>query len=427
MKKEILTAGALVVASSVFGAGFQILEQGASNMGSAMAGATANASGDSSSAFWNPSASFFSGLEVGEIRADSAISFVMPTFEFKGSAKATINATGTELPVAGNDGGNGGEVAYVPNFYSLYRFHEDFILSFSSTSTYGLETDYDEGWVGRYMAMNSDLLTIDVNPSIAWKVNDWFSISAGAAANYLHAYLTQMVPTDFNPANDRRIRFSGDSWSAGATVGFTIKYAEGGRFAASWRSEVEHDVSGNRKLGNSLAPIDAELTLPQTVNVGIYQRLWGDLDRFAVMIDYAWTGWSCFKQLDIRYSDGSSASGEPVDENWKDTSRVAFGVHYYPEFDENLVFRFGTAWDESPVRNSEYRTARIPCADRVWLSGGLGYTYGNLSFNLGYMYIIFYNDAPINNSHNNTTITNSISGKYTGDAHVLSLQAGIKF
>ncbi len=422
MKKEILTAGALFVAASAFGSGFQILEQGATNMGSAMAGATANASGDSSSAFWNPSASFFSGLEVGELIADSTITFVMPTFEFEGEGTDTLGR-----PVDGNMGGNGGEIAYVPNFYSVYRFHEDFIFSFSSTSTYGLETEYSDGWVGRYSALKSDLLTIDINPSIAWKVNDWFSVSAGAVVNYLHAYLSQMT-NGVIPGVDTKIRFSGDSWAAGATAGFTIKYAENGRFSASWRSELDHGVSGNSRLntpfGPNISPINCDLTLPQTVNAGIYQRLWGDLERFAVMLDYAWTGWSCFKNLDIRSAEtGDNITGGAVNENWKDTSRVAFGVHYYPEFDENMVLRFGTAWDESPVRDAQHRTARIPCADRIWLSGGLGYVYENLSFNLGYTYIIFYNDAPINNTHGYTTVT----GKYTGDAHVLSLQAGISF
>ncbi len=425
MKKEILTAGALIVASSVFGSGFQILEQGAANLGSAMAGATSNASGDASSAFWNPSASLFSGLAVGEIRADAAISIVMPTFEFEGTATYAGNE------VKGNDGGNGGEIAYVPNFYSVYRFAEDFVFSFSTTATYGLETDYSDGWVGRYMAMNSDLTTIDVNPSIAWKVNDWVSVSAGAAVNWLHAHLTQMSPghSSLNPLYDAKARFSGDSWSAGATVGFTIKYAEGGRFAASWRSEVDHNVSGNAAvtmpmgMGTTLSPIEADLTLPQTVNAGIYQRLWGDLDRFAVMLDYAWTGWSCFDKLDIRKKGGDTFSGTAVQENWKDTSRVAFGIHYHPEFDENLVLRLGSAWDESPIRGSSHRTARIPCANRIWVSGGLGYVYENLSVNLGYTYIIFYDDAPIANTHDNGSIT----GKYTGDAHVLSLQAGIRF
>ena len=66
MKSQIMTAGALIIACTSFGAGFQTLEQGASNMGTANAGATVNANADASAAFWNPSSGFNAGLKVGE-------------------------------------------------------------------------------------------------------------------------------------------------------------------------------------------------------------------------------------------------------------------------------------------------------------------------------------------------------------------------
>lgn len=418
MKKQIVNAGALIVACLSYGAGFQVLEQGASNIGSALAGATANASGDASSAFWNPSASIFSEkIKVGEVDFESGISFVVPSFEFHDEG------TTSPIPTGGN-GGNAGEVAYVPNFFSVYRFHEDFAFTFSTTATYGLETDYDDGWIGRFHALNSDLTTIDVNPSLAYKVNDWLSVSAGASLNWMHAYLTQNF---IHPVYMRegKMRFSGDSWSAGANVGFTIKYADGGRFAASWRSEVSHDFRGNADatlMGiSTLSPIKCDLTLPQTVNAGIYQRLWGDLDRFAVMLDYAWTGWSAFEYLDIQYMNGVSVG--KVHENWKDTSRVAFGINYHPEFDECLVLRAGVAWDESPVRGSAFRTARIPCTDRMWASFGIGYQYENITLNVGYTHIFFLEDPETSN----VSAMGTLKGYYTGRADVISFQAGISW
>ena len=428
MKKRNVYAGALIVACCVsHGAGFQVLEQGASNIGSALAGATANASSDASAAFWNPSAAIFSEkIGVGEIDMESGLNFVVPNFEFHNQGTTGYRDL---YNMSGGEGGNAGEIAYVPNFYSVYRFHEDFAFTFSTTATYGLETDYDEGWVGRYHALNSDLTTIDVNPSLAYKVNDWLSISAGASLNWMHAYLTQNVFTGLG-SPDAKLRVSGDGWSAGANVGFTIKYAEGGKFGVSWRSEVSHDLGGNAEqivLGTSAYKrINCDLTLPQTVNAGIYQRLWGDLDRFAVMLDYSWTGWSAFEYLNIKYSDGSgTVGGRSVYENWKDTSRVAFGIHYYPEFDKNMVIRFGTAWDESPVRKASFRTARIPCTDRVWLSCGLGYQYDKFNFNLGYTYILFLEDPSINNA--SPSGLGTMKGYFTGMANVVSVQVGMKW
>ena len=79
LKTSLATAAVLAFASGAFAAGYQIVEQGASNMGTAMAGATVNANNDASAAFWNPSATSFMGLDVGKTRMDSVLSIVVPT------------------------------------------------------------------------------------------------------------------------------------------------------------------------------------------------------------------------------------------------------------------------------------------------------------------------------------------------------------
>lgn len=162
-----------------FGAGFQVLEQGASNLGTALAGSTVNANSDASSAFWNPSASFSMDLREGDTVIDSGMNFVIPSFSFTGKSYAM----GRE--VSGSNGGNAGEISYVPNFYLVHQFTEKLAGTLSITSPYGLETDYDGDWVGRYQALNSDLITVDINPSVAYKVNDWLSVGGGVSLQYM--------------------------------------------------------------------------------------------------------------------------------------------------------------------------------------------------------------------------------------------------
>lgn len=423
MIKKAYALCALFGACATFGAGFQVLEQGASNLGSALAGSTVNANADASSAFWNPSASFAMDLRPGDTVMDSGMNFVVPSFSFSGKGYAM----GQE--VSGSDGGNAGVTSYVPNFYLVHQFTENLLGTFAVTSPYGLETNYENDWVGRYQALNSDLVTVDINPSIAYKVTDWLTIGGGVSLQYLHAELTQATP--IAPGRDATVSLRGQSWGVGGNVGFTIKYAEGGRLGFNWRSEVSQDIKGNQHLEMGMTdiimnPIDTNIVLPQTFNVGIYQRLRGALDRFAVMADYSFTCWNSFNELDIKNSDtGQTVGGEAVHENWKNVSRVSVGLHYYPEFDENLVLRIGATWDESPVVGPKNRTARIPCADRAWLAGGLGYSYKNMTFNISYMYIFFYNDSGIDHTTSNGAY--QTIGKYTGHAQVVSIQAGISF
>lgn len=362
-------------------------------------------------------------LRPGDTVMDSGMNFVVPSFSFSGKGYAM----GQE--VSGSDGGNAGVTSYVPNFYLVHQFTENLLGTFAVTSPYGLETDYENDWVGRYQALNSDLVTVDINPSIAYKVTDWLTIGGGVSLQYLHAELTQATP--IAPGRDATVSLRGQSWGVGGNVGFTIKYAEGGRLGFNWRSEVSQDIKGNQHLEMGMTdiimnPIDTNIVLPQTFNVGIYQRLWGALDRFAVMADYSFTCWNSFNELDIKNSDtGQTVGGEAVHENWKNVSRVSVGLHYYPEFDENLVLRIGATWDESPVVGPKNRTARIPCADRAWLAGGLGYSYKNMTFNISYMYIFFYNDSGIDHTTSNGAY--QTIGKYTGHAQVVSIQAGISF
>lgn len=419
MDKKTIALCAMLCAHWAFGAGFQVLEQGAANLGTALGGATANAAGDASAAFWNPSASAFQDMRPGETKIDSAITFVIPSFEFRNTDSSPNLGT--------NEGGNAGEVAYVPNFYMIHKFTEELYVTMSGTSTYGLETDYANGWIGRYHALNSDLMTLDFNPSIVYKPVDWLSFSAGGSLQWMHAQLTQAAPIYVGGTyiTDALVNLSGSSLSGGANVGMTIEYAENGRIGFGWRSEVAHSLSGNQKVNGSITnPIDCDITLPQTFNVGFYQRLWGPLHRFAVMADYAWTGWSSFSVLDIKNGDTGASVGNPVNENWKNTSRVALGFNYNPAFSKNFVFRWGAAWDESPIRSAEFRSARIPCTDRLWLSCGLGYRTADINIDVGYTYIYFLEDPEI---HTAGGPTNSLNGYYVGHAHVVSIQAGIYF
>lgn len=397
-KAKILAAIFAFATVTGFGAGFQVLEQGASNMGTATAGAGANANNDATAAFWNPSTAAFMGLEDGELLINSAGSAVIPTLG--------LNSNGNSYDCA--------KLSGVPNFYAVYKINEDFAATFSVTAPFGLESRYDDDWVGNYQGIHSFLLTTDLNPSISYKITDWLSVNAGFSAQYAYCKLTQMAAA----GSPLEVDVRGKGWGYGANLGFTIQYAPDGRFGFQWRSAVYQSLEGTLRLGGvARSTIYAGVSMPDQFTMSIYQRLRGPFDRIALMADYEYTRWSSFRRLSI--------SGLPsVEENWKDTSRVAFGAHYYPTFDENLVLRCGVAYDESPVQNPQYRTVRIPCSDRVWFSTGIGYTIGRVSMDLAYTYIMTIGNSSIDRNEGNGP---AVTGEYYGHIHVVSAQVGFKF
>lgn len=412
----LLVAG---LAATARGAGYQIIEQGAANMGNAMAGAVSNANSDASAAFWNPSTVFFTGLNEGETRIDTSVFFVIPTLRFSDD-----NGTNPGTAGGANRNGDCSVNSVVPNFYAVHRLSEDFAVAFSVTAPYGLESDYYDDWIGRMQGLRSYLYTTDFNPSIAYKICDWLTVSGGVSAQFAYCTLNQ---TAVQQAGSMYVPFTldltGQGWSVGGNIGFTIRYCDTGRFGFQWRSAVDYTLEGNAHSNgkNIIAPISADMSMPDTFTMGVYQRLGGDFRNFALMFDYCYTRWSVFDQLEVK-----GIGADPIRENWKDTSRISFGMHYYPDFIENLTFRLGTCFDESPVRSPAERTVRIPCRDRVWLSVGIGYTYGNYSVDISYCYIFLTGSSGINRYEPGFGGSRT-SGNYSGHINVAAVQFGYKF
>ncbi|MBE6412479.1 MAG: hypothetical protein E7036_08010 [Opitutales bacterium] len=405
LAKTVITASALMFGVVAFGAGFQVQEQGASNMGTSMAGAVTNANNDASAAFNNASAFAFSDLEAGKSIASIGMSLVIPTLGLN-------KDDGTNYPCAVK--------SFVPNFFFGHKFTEDLSAMLSITAPFGLESDYEDNFipVGGTQGMNSYLLTMDVNPTLVYKVNDWFSINGGISAQYAYCKLTSEIP--MGPMGMNEMKLSGQGWGVGGNIGFTVQYMEGGRFGFHWRSAVQQDLSGTaRYAGNELGDIDASVKMPDTFTFGVYQRLPGWFDNFAVMADYTYTRWSTFQELPV-----SGAVNMVCPENWKDTSRVSLGVHYYPEDFKKLILRAGVAFDESPVRDAINRTVRIPCSDRVWYSFGFGYQLAdNISLDMSYVYIMTVGNSDINRTENGM----HVEGWYYGHIHVISAQLNFTF
>ena len=405
--KNTVSLALLFSASIAMGAGYQVVEQGAANMGTAMAGSTVNANGDASAAFWNPSASVFIDFEEGKsTMVSAALSGIFPTLSFTNQASSP-DPTNPNARVYDDCGVD----SYVPNLYAVHKFSDSIYATLSITAPYGLESDYSKDWIGRWQGLRSYLFTLDINPSLVYKVNDWLAISGGVSAQYAYCTLSQYAMG--------HMRISGDSWAVGGNIGFTIKYAEDGRFGFHWRSAVRHTLEGT--VAGKGIDIEADMASPDTFTIGWYQRLRGDFDRIAVMAEYAYTRWSMFDELKV------IGLGTPaIRQNWQDTSRVALGFHYYPPFDEDLVLRIGAAWDESPVRSAEEKTPRIPCCDRVWISGGAGYTWNDITFDIAYTYIFLVGDSDINRTEM-SPIPSKINGYYSGHIHVISAQISYKF
>lgn len=414
--------------------GFAVIEQSANGLGNAFSGGNAGSLGDASTIFFNPAA--MTQLESPNLVAAGHV--IAPTFEFDndGSSYPLLG-----MPVTGADGGNGGETVFVPNLYVAHGLSEAMTMGIGINAPYGLMTEYDSDWVGRYHAIKSDLKSLNINPALAWRISDKLSMGLGVSAQYVEAELSTAIdfggivaaagtPGTAPQMLDGRGKLEGDDWAYGFNAGLLCTPRDGSRIGLSYRSKIEHTIDGDATF--SVPPpamglqamglfVDtsgkADLDTPDTAGIGLSQMVG---EKLEVMIDATWTGWSSFEELRVQY--GSMQPDSVTEEDWKDTWRYAIGVNYF--CDDKWTLRAGTAYDESPVPDAQHRTPRIPDGDRLWVSLGAGYQAADdLRIDAGYTYLMF-NDTKTDIVG---TTGDRLTGDYEGSANIASVQVSLDF
>jgi long-chain fatty acid transport protein len=428
MKRYRATTAAVTIASTLFmvsetgAAGFALIEHSASGIGRSYAGATAGAELESS-VHYNPA-----GIASAAGPSVSVAShLLMTSVSFDGASQ--YPALGG-APLSGGDGGESGVDIFVPNIYAVTPIAKGVAVGLGVFVPFGLAIDYNEGWVGRYHALESSLETVNINPTVAWQVTDKLSVGAGFSAQYAEAKLSSAI--DFGTIAqvapgllDGKGTMSGNDWGYGYDLGFIYALTPASRVGLCYRSSIDHTVDGNARF-EVPAPVagiqalgvfvdttgSAEVELPASASLGYIQQLG---EKLAVMVDIVWTEWSSLKELRIEYD--SMQPDSVTDESWKDVWRVTLGGEYYVS--PAWTLRAGTAFDESPIPDVEHRTPRIPDSDRAWLTAGLGYKASDrLSVDVGYAHV-FFEDSEINRL---SDTGDNLAGDYSGAADIFSFQ-----
>jgi len=416
-----------VGAVAALGAGFQLRENSAAALGNAFAGAAV--AEDPSIAANNPAG--MTALSGNLVSGD--LSIVVPSAVFSGSGFSAVRQ-----PIAGGNGVDAGGAQLVPAAYGIYDASDDLRFGLALTSPFGLATQYEPGWVGRYQAVKSRLNVVNINPNVAYQLADWLSIGGGPAIQHASAELTSAINSTavahfanpLLPAGvvlpDGYVRVNGDSWSVGYNLGVLVQISPETRLGASYRSQISHRLDGPGYV-TIPAPLSADprfhstatqtdLKTPDIVSLAGSQRIAPNL---ILLAEVQWTNWSVVKNLRVQRPDGSALTDQP--EQWHGTWFGSVGATWYP--DPDWTVRGGFAFDATPVSN-QFRTARLPDADRYWLAAGVGYRWtADVSFDAAYVHIFAANAAINEVSPTGDVLT----GRYSGHVDLVSLSATLRF
>ena len=449
LSAALLAGCALGYAGAVSGAGFAIIEHSAKGLGAAFSGGAASAE-DTSTVWFNPAGM----TQLDGTQIDAASHIIVPSSDFTNEGSvinpAVPGVGGTPLP--GRDSKDPGVAALVPNFYYVRELRPNLKFGLGVNAPFGLKTNYSQNWVGRYHALTSDLKTFNINPGLAYKFDNGFSLGFGVSAQYAKARLTNAIDkstaclgaapgavcnafglvTPATPTTDGYIDLKdADDWSYGYNVGALYEFSPRTRVGVHWRSKISHELEGKAEFTNTadLAGLfgggrftnqtfSAKATMPESLSVSGFHQI---NPKVAVMGDFTWTRWNRFDELVINFDGGHPQNVTP--ENWNNSIRVSGGVSY--AYNDRLTLRGGLAYDEEPIPDATRRTPRIPGDDRTWVAVGASYQRSDkLSLDVGYTHL-FVGDVPINNTEVNTG--HVLIGEYDADVNIFSAQVNYRF
>lgn len=420
--------------------GYQFGSQSVSGQGTAHAnGAEAN---DPSTIFTNPAG--LSRLDGTQLVIGGTL--VVPHSEYtdNGSKNVLGQPTG---------GGNGGTFApkavAAPTFYLSHKINDKITAGIGMYVPYGAKLDYGFDWAGRYALKSINLQSLNINPSISFKLDERHSFGFGVSAQYMDATLEQMadatsglalkkaasggltgpfgpggaIVTLTNPAQiaavmkaggvggDGLAHVEGNDWGFGWNVGYMFQLNENTRFGLAYRSSVKQSLTGSStwtfnnvkgsvtvggvtlpastaaKLYHPDASASVDVSTPETASANFFHQL---NPKVALMGDVTWVRNSRMQQIDIKQYSTPAQGDLVLHQNWKDTWRVSFGSNY--QLNDAWMLRGGVAWEQSPLQSDDQRHPAIPDSDRIWLSFGANYKINKQSsLDLAYSFIDFKN------------------------------------
>jgi len=380
MLKTTLGLAVTLATGQLFAAGFALNEQSVSGMGTGFAGRSSSAE-DASTVYGNPAGMSRIKREQVSVGAAAIV------------AKTDISGRGT---FGGSNDGDMVPFVGVPMGYYVKPLDDNWTVGFGLYAPFGLVTDYESGFAGRYWGDKSHVAVVTLQPTVSYAFNERVSIGFGPTFNRLEGELTSATLNRATPGrNDGEVKIKGDDTAVGFNVGVLVQATDDTRVGLTYHSKVKYKLDGHTKVeGSGFGPFngskyDASLDIdtPESVDFSVTHELNQDWTLYA---GSTWTRWSRLKEISVE-NDGvpaalrSSIGTITEEQNWHDTWSHAVGAAY--KLNKQWTLRTGFSVDQSPTNNTN-RSPRIPTGDRAILSLGAGWSpTDDLTFDFAYSYL----------------------------------------
>ncbi|MBD9606550.1 MULTISPECIES: OmpP1/FadL family transporter [Pseudomonas] len=416
-------AGAVAIlgASTSAGAnGIALNEQSASSAGTAYAGRSSSAL-DASTIFGNPAG--LTKLKRTEISGGAAVISVSDDI-----SNAQSSAPGTNK-------GDSVPLGVVPFVYMSTPLDDRFSIGLGLYAPSGLINDYENSFQGRYHGSYSTTKEVTLQPTIAYRINDYVSIGGGPTINRFTAKLKNDLATGaLNNGQDTEVTIKGDDTALGYNLGILFDLSEATSWGINYHSKVDYHLEGHTEVAGSpsVIPLDGnykskiDITMPESVDTSITHHF---NNRWTGYLGTTWKRWSRIEKVETNNS-GLSPLGEAAglgrmteEMNWRDTWSTAVGASY--QWSQQWLLRAGYAYDPSPIRNAD-RSVRIPVGNRQAVTLGGAYS-PNSDLTIDFAYGYLWDSKVSVNQSNNSGLQPQYSANYNNSANGVSVQATYRY
>ncbi|MGL4387722.1 MAG: OmpP1/FadL family transporter [Snodgrassella alvi] len=445
---------AAVLSSPVLASGYHLGLQSVTSV--AAGNAAAAEAADATTIVSNPA-----GLvHVEGTQIDTNLFVIKPDIKYKNARGTFSDGSAVSGPAHGNIANT---AQLVPQLYFSHRLNERWGVGLGVYIPYAARTNDSSASVLRYNVNKTNVKALDINPAVAFKINDRHSLGVGLIAQYLHAEVQKYA--DFTPvgsaqtkippamlhqrapgAFDARATVKGNDWGYGFNAGWLWDVNDDVRVGVSYRSKINQHLHGTArwqpigKYAKQYAPLFAQfgfkelegaqvqITTPEVVSV---HGMWKVNPQWNLFGNVSWTRSSRLHELDINFENdkaidpvhGATSHTTHIATNWRDTYAVGVGASYQQT--PRLQWRFGVNYDQSPVRSSSTRLSTIPDGNRWLFGAGAKYDVNKkdtVAVSYAYLHI---QHTRMNQQDDGAHVSSNVRGEadYRSHAHI----AGVSY
>lgn len=307
------------------------------------------------------------------------LSFMQSKFSVSAGASGILANVAYQQDGSGNIYRTDNPVSTPFYLYAAGKIGKKITLGLGVYTPYGSTTKWEEknddgmDWAGRYLVSEISFFTVFVQPTIAYQINDKFSIGAGFIYSYGAVSLKKDIDMTTQSGKTPRAELDGTTSNIGFNIGAMFRPNDKLSIGVDYRSKIAMKMEdGDAKFYDLPAAVglpadnkfDSELPLPANLDIGFSYKV---TEKLMLAAEVNWVQWSTYKELKFTFKEGGALLNSASKKDYSDSWVIRLGGQYAAM--KNLDLRLGAYYDPSPVNEDYFNPETVSLNTIAWTAG----------------------------------------------------------